>query len=111
RWLRAWETVPDSKTGGSISPRGQPYEKAPPPAGRSLLRVNSAAEGTIDGPMSFACADPLPLPTYLPTDRCCLPEGMAWASDVSASHALNAPRTGGRTFGFWAKAGVTTSAS
>ena len=102
---------PTRKTGGVVGPRGQPWRRAPPPAGRSLLRVNSAAEGTFDGPMSFAFADPLPLPTDLPWGRCCRRGDLSWAPDVAASHALDTPGTRGRTSGFWARAGVITSAS
>jgi hypothetical protein len=102
---------PTRKTGGVVGPRGQPWRRAPPPAGRSLPRVNSAAEGRFDGPMSFAFADPLPLPTDPPSGRCCRRGDLPWAPDVIASHVLDTPGTRGRTPGFWARAGVITSAS
>jgi hypothetical protein len=59
------------KTGGVGGHHGQPYEKAPPPAGQMPPPRQQRCGGTIDGPMPFAFANPLPLPTRRPASRCC----------------------------------------
>jgi hypothetical protein len=99
------------KTGGVGGHRGRPYGKAPPPAGQLPPPRQQRCGGTIDGPMPFAFANPLPLPTCRPAARCCRRAGMSWASHVAAGHASDAPVTGGRTPGLWARAGVIIPAS
>ena len=51
------------KTGGILDCRGQPYAKAPPPASPMAPPYRQRYGVTIDGPMQFAFANPLCLPT------------------------------------------------
>jgi hypothetical protein len=99
------------KTGGVIDHHGRPCEEAPTPARRLPLPRQQRCGITTDDPMPFAFANPLPLPTGRWLSRCCSSVGEAWASRVAAGHALDTPVTGGRTLGFWDKAGVIISAS
>ena len=48
---------------GFVGHRGRPYEKVPPPASSTAPSCQQRYEVTIDGPMQFAFADPLRLPT------------------------------------------------
>jgi hypothetical protein len=102
---------PTRKTGGLVGPHGRPRVKAPSPTGRSLLRVNYAAEGEFDGPMSFAFADPLSFPTDPSFGRSFRWRDVSWASDVATRQALDTLRTRGRISGFWARSGVIIAAS
>ena len=57
------------KTGGIDDCRGQPYEKAPPPASPKAPPYRQRFGVIIDDPMQFAFANPLCLPTSEAT--CC----------------------------------------
>src|SRR4051794_13630943 len=99
------------KTGGVVGHHGRPYEEAPSPAGQLPPPRRQRCGATIDDPMPFAFANPLPFPIGRRTSRCCSAVVETWASHVAAGHVLDTPVTRGRTLGFWDKAGVIISAS
>ena len=82
----AMKTDPAPKTGGIVVHRGRPYGKVPPPASFAPPPTQ-CCEVIYDGPMQFAFAGPLHLPTLKWPSHCYSADlKPTWASHLAAGH-------------------------